>query len=276
MKQFPPIPPVEDAPELFESGHLWIQEHVDGATLRFRLRDSGAFEFGDRSRVFEPGEVPVSYRHAVRHVRERVDRAALREAVDDVESVVFVGVATHRRAVDYDWDRLPSVLGVEVWNDDEGRFLPPDAVEQAYDRLGLEPVNTVQKEVRAVDFDPESYDVPASAWDDGPAAGVVLRNKTGDRATLLRPEVRDADASVPVDATPGELAEEYVTRQRVEAVVAELEDEQRRVAVDTVTDRIVERLAREEHARLFGGDRTVDPAAFRSAVAERTSRLLDA
>lgn len=276
MKQFPPIPPAEDAPELFESGHLWIQEYVDGATLRFRLRESGLFEFGDADRTFETDEGPVSYRHAVRHVRERVDRAALREAVDDVESVVFVGVATHRHAVDYDWDRLPSVLGVDVWNAAEERFLPPDAVEQVYDRLGLDAVNTFDKEVRAVDFDPESYEVPASAWHDGPAAGVVVRNKTGDRAKLRHPEVREADESVPVDATAEQLAEEYVTRQRVESVARELEDDERRVTVESATDRIVERLAREEHARLFGGDRTVDPAAFRSAVAARTSRLLDA
>ena len=42
VKSYPPVPHVDSAPEGFlESGHLWVQELVDGAQLRFRLRESG-------------------------------------------------------------------------------------------------------------------------------------------------------------------------------------------------------------------------------------------
>jgi ATP-dependent RNA circularization protein (DNA/RNA ligase family) len=303
MKQFPSVPRVANAPpDLFDSGHLWIQEKVDGANFRFRLRESGMLEFGDRSRVYrDADEIPAPFTHAVRHVRGAFDREALRAARDDVASVVFFGEATYHHAIDYDWDRMPSFLGFDVWEGDggsaadgaaddrgaDGRFLPPDAVEQVYDQLGLDSVNAFQKEVRATDFDPESYEIPDSNWYDGPAEGVVLRNKTGQRAKLLHPDFRKVEKTVPVDApaedvetAAEELAREYATRRRIEKIVHELEDRELSVTFDAVYPRVVEDVIREEHKQLFHGDAgdaewAVAAAAFRSEIAAQTRRVLD-
>ncbi|MFC4548816.1 MULTISPECIES: RNA ligase family protein [Halorussus] len=277
MRRYPSIPPIEDAPpELLDGGHLWIQERVDGAALRFELRDSGLLRFGDRTRVFDADEIPDAYRHAVRHVRKRFDRRALRDAVGDVESVTFFGVATHRRAIDYDWDRLPSFLGTDVWSEEKAAFLPPDSVEGIYERLGLDPVNAVAKEVRAVDFDPDSYEIPESAWYDGPAKGVVLRNKTGERATLPNPAFEDSEDRGPVETSAEEFAEAYATDDRFRAVVRELEAEGRTPDFDAVFECTVERAFREEHDRLFDEAAAFDSRAFRSEIAARARRFLDA
>ncbi|NHN60985.1 MULTISPECIES: RNA ligase family protein [Halorussus] len=314
MKRYPETPRAADAPPgLFESGHLWLQELVDGAHLRFRLRESGMLEFGDRDRVYrdtaarsasssrtgsdDADEIPASYRHAVRHVRESFDREALRAAREDPSSVVFFGEATVRCGVDYDWDRTPSFLGFDVWDADAqgasssrtgsddadaGQFLPPDAVEQVFDRVGLDSVNVFAKEVRAADFDPEDYAIPDSAWYDGPAAGAVVRNKTGQRAVIPNLDVEEAavDETAPVDPSAEdaetraeELAERFVTRERVEAVADDLEARGRPATFDAVFERVFEAVAREEHRLLFGERASVDVGAFRSAVAARTQRL---
>ena len=293
MKQFPSIPRVENAPrDLFESGHLWIQEKMDGANFRFRLRESGMLQFGDRSRTYNADEIPEPYQHAVRHVRERLDREALRNSAENVESVVFFGEAMHEHAIDYDWARVPSFLGFDVWDSsddgDEGHFLPPDAVEQVYDRLGLQPVNAIQKEVRATDFAPDSYEIPESDWYDGPAEGVVLRNKTGLRAKLLHPDFREVDDTVPVDVPDEEaettkdaetvaelLARKYATRHRVEKIVHKLEDRGRPVTFDAVYERVVEDIVREEHKQLFHGERSIDVGTFRSEIAAQTWKFLE-
>jgi hypothetical protein len=286
MKQFPPVPRAEEAPaDLFDSGHLWIQERIDGLHVRFRLRDSGVLEFGGRERVYgtDTDGIPAPYHHAVRHVRERFDREALRDSAAEPSSVVFFGEAPVRRAIDYDWNRTPSFLGFDVWDSSEDRFLPPDSVERVYDRLGLQSVNTVRKEVRASDFDPDDYEVPDSAWYDGPAAGVVVRNKTGRRATIPNPDFEGADEATPegapdaesVDAPADELAEEYATRQRVEKTVRELEARERPVTFDAVYERVVEDIVREKHHRLFDEHSSVDASEFRSAVAARVQRFLE-
>lgn len=278
MKAYPPIPRVEDAPKgLFESGHLWLLEKVDGANLRFHLRESGVLRFGDRDRVYEdPDAIPQPYEHAVRHVRERLDREALRNAVDDVESVVFFGEATHRHAIEYDWDRLPSFLGFDVWDDRSGSFRPPGAVQGIFERLGLDPINAVERERNTRDFDPTSYSVPQSAWYDGPAEGVVIRNKRGGRAKLIHPEYREADEPVPVDASAEELARKHVTDRRFETLERTLEIRGEAVTFETLYDRAMVDVVREEHKRLSQGSSSVDMSAFRSAVAARTRAFLDA
>ena len=275
MKEFPSIPRVADAPDgLFESGHLWVLEKIDGAALRFQLRESGAIRFGDRNRVYDdPEAIPAPYEHAVRHVRERLDRGALRNAVDDVESVVFFGEATHRHTIEYDWDRLPSFLGFDIWSESEGSFRPPGAVHGIFERLGLEPVNAVERELHTRDFDPKSYAVPMSAWYDGPAEGVVIRNKRGGWAKLLHPDFREVHETTPVDAPAEELAESYATDRRFEKLAHEHDG--RDVTFETLYDRALMDIVREEHKRLYHGSSSVDFPAFRSAVAARTRAFLD-
>ncbi|WP_096388943.1 RNA ligase family protein [Halopenitus persicus] len=293
MHTYPSIPHVENAPAgLLEEGHLWLLEHVDGAQLRFQLRDSGAIRFGDRNRVYRnPAHIPAPYRHAVRHVRERLDRRALREAVANVEDVTVFGEATHRHAIDYDWERTPSFLGFDVRSGSDGEFLPPDAVERVLEALGLAPVHAVDREVRARDFDPDAYTVPQSAYYDGPAAGIVIRDKAGRRAVLPHPEFRgDAEPpfaaasesapesapeaeSVPPDADAA--AARYATRKRLERIASRLEKAERTVTVDALYDRVLEDIDREHHHRLHDGSRSIDMDDFRAAVAARTRRFLD-
>ncbi|MCQ4332682.1 hypothetical protein KM295_04080 [Natronomonas sp. F2-12] len=276
MKERPPLPRIEDAPqELLESGHLWLTELIDGATLRIQLRESGLLRFGDSERVYDdPDAIPLSYRRAVRHVRERLDRDRLRRAVDDVESVVLFGAATRYGTIEYDWDRLPPFLGVGVWAGDTGRFLPPDATERTFDRLGLDPINAVERELNTRDFDPDSYVVPDSAWYDGPAKGVVVRNKKGGRAKLLDPEFHEIEGPSPVEASAEKLAERYATDRRFETIATELRDRGDAVTFEVLHERALEDIAREEYGRLFHDGSSVDLPAFRSAVAERTGAFL--
>lgn len=276
MQDFPSIPRVENAPEeLFTEGHLWILEKVDGAGLRFQVRDSGLVRFGDRTTVYDdPAAVPDPYQHAVRHVRENLDREALRAAVDDVEAVVFFGEATHHHTIDYDWARTPSFLGFDVWAADRG-YLSPDAVEGIFERLGLQPVNAVERELPARDFDPERYTVPASAWYDGPAAGVVIRNKRGQRAKLLHPDFREGTETVTVDASAEELAARYATDRRFETVVESLEASGQQVTFDALYERVLEDIVREHHQTLYQGSESVDLQAFRSEVAALVRAFLD-
>ena len=256
MQSFPSLPSAAETPDLFESGHLWIQELVVGAPLRFRLEPSGQVTFAGRERRFE--DPPPSLRAAVRHVRERLDRAVLMAVARDPSEVVFYGVATRHEGVDYDWERLPPFLGTDVHAAERQGFLPPDVVERTFERVGLDPVDAVEKEVRATDFDPADYDLPASAWYDGPAAGVVIRNKTGGRAAI-RGDVRGDPGELQGD--PAELAEAVVTPARVRRVDGEDFDER--------LDRVLDAGYREEHARLP----EVDGRAFRSAVVERVREL---
>ena len=277
MKSYPSVPHVEDAPNaLLDGGHLWVLEKVDGAHLRFQLRESGHIRFGNRNREYtDPDDIPLSYRHAVRHVRERLDRHALRSAVENVERVVFFGEAMHRHGIEYDWERTPSFLGFEIWSADPGEFLSPDAVDQVFDRIGLHPVNAVERELPTRDFNPGPDTVPQSAWYDGPAEGVVIRNKRGGRAQLPHPDRPDRENSTPPEMSASEYAETLTTGRRFERIATRIAASGQAVTVERLYERVLEDVVREAHSQLFHGTADVDMAAFRDEIATRTRRFLD-
>jgi hypothetical protein len=274
VKQYPPIPAVDGASAPTFEGHLWLSELVGGSRLRFQLRDSGAIRFGGDPGVYPDDDaVPRQCRRAVRHVRERLDREALRSAVDDVTAHTFVGLATHRERIDYDWERLPPFLGLDVWSDDVDAFRPPDAAEAIFSHLGLESADPVAREVHSRDFDPNQYEMPESVWYDGPVAGVVIRDKRGTRARLRNSGIlTPSGESTNADASG--LADAIATDRRFDRVVARLSDTGREPTVDRLRDRVLEDAYREEHGRLFGGEGTVDEAALRSEVARRAGQFL--
>ncbi|WP_255195704.1 hypothetical protein [Halorarius litoreus] len=264
MEPFPATPGLDDAPaDLFETGHIWLQEFVVGAPLRFRVTDAG-LAFGDERREFEQWAEPAGYRFAVREVREQFDEDAFRSAVEVPDAYTFFGVATRHEGLDYDWARLPGFLGVDLHAPDKG-FRPPDVAEQAFERLGLAPVNAIAKELATRDFRPDRYAFPSSEWYDGPVAGVLVRNKRGGRAVIENAAV---EPTKPETLAPETLVEQYLTEGRIDRIATDLGDS---ASVDTVLDRLVDELVREHYASL--GD-SVDAGAVRSAAAESVARRL--
>ena len=315
MRRFPPLPDLDDpnAPDDLLEGHLWLLELIDGTGLRFSMDESGLLRFGGPEATYaDLDAAPLALRPAVRRVRSRFDREALRGAVTDPAAVTFLGVATHRRGTDYDWDRTPPFLGTDVWTGSDGgtdpepsdgAFRPPDAAAAIFEGVGLDPVNAVAREVNARDFDPDGYAVPASAWRDGRAAGVVVRNKRGGRGKIAREagddgddgddgdgfraegdDPTDAGTDDPTDAgtddptDPDDLAATHAGRERFERIVAALERRGEPATVDAVADRTVEAVARETRLRFGEGEADparVDPARFRASVVERARAFLD-
>ncbi|MFC7058861.1 RNA ligase family protein [Halovenus salina] len=268
MKTYPPIPDIENAPQgLFDGGHLWLLEKIDGGHLRFQLRESGRLRFGGRNRVYsDAADVPEHYQYAVRYIQEQFDRQALRDAVDDVETIVFFGEATYRQRIDYDWEQLPPFLGFDIWSASDESFLGPDTTEQVFERVGLDPVNAVERELPVRDFDSEAYTVPESAWYNGPAAGVVVRNKRGQRAQCRHPALEQNDPS-PSDLSAGELADVYATTERFERVAAGITNP----TFEQLYDRVLESIYRESHGQLS----QEEMSAFRDDLARRTRAFLE-
>ncbi len=313
MRTFPPLSDLlaSDSPDDVLRGHLWLLELVEGTGIRFRMDDSGLLRFGGPEGTYaDLDDAPLAVRPAIRRVRAGFDREALRASVDDPAAVVFFGVATHRRGIAYDWERLPPFLGTEVWTAEAtasseseasttpsappdapaGAFRPPDAAEAIFDGVGLDPINAVEREVNARDFAPESYSVPDSAWDDGPAAGVVVRNKRGGRGVITG-ERFGSEPTGDGDSSPAEQergsgdgagavdrsAARYATSDRLERAVESLERDGTAVTVGALAERVTEVVARETPARF--GDRhappNLDPDQFRSAAVDPARVFLE-
>jgi len=262
----PERPPLDAVAEEMD-GHYWVQELVAGEPLRFALGADGAIEFADGTApLADPPE--RSLRASVRHVRERLDRAAVREAAPDPAAVTFSGVGTRHDGVAYDFQRLPPFLLADVRGPD-GTLLPADEVAAVAERVGLEPVPTVRAEVRAAHEHPRDVGTPPSAYRDALAAGVVVREKGGVRGVRRNEAARGAPEPLPGE--PAAAAAVAVTTRRVRDEAERLADAGREPDVDDVFERVLEQVYRAEHGR-FPHD--LDHGAFRSAAAERVRALL--
>jgi hypothetical protein len=279
MQRYPVVPDVDEVdPSVFDGGHLWVQELVAGEPFRFQVQSSGALRVGTQTREFDASDAPLRFQDAVQYVRDELDGRALREAVADVESVTFVGVATVYDGVPYDWTRTPSVVTVDVHDATRDTFLAVDATEQALERFGLAPTPVVAKEVHVRDFDFDDPSMPASDYYDGPAAGLVVRKKTGERVAFPNPDLeRVVPREEPVPANAADAAARTVTSERLERAARTARDRDYGVTFDAVYDRVLATIYREEGDWLLDGDTGAgfDLGAFRNAVAERTSAFVD-
>jgi hypothetical protein len=279
VRDYPSVPSLADAPSDHLQGHVWIHEWLDGAAFRFAVASAGYLQFGDAGRAFD--EVPPELGYAGRFVEGAFDLGAYLDTVGDPTRYTFAGVATHRRSVDYDWDRLPAVVGTAIRDDREERWLPPDRVQQVFERLGPPPVTVVERE-RSVDQRPlAGYDLPASAWYDGPAAGVTFVDKRGHRARLVADAVPDEPPTVHVETDGADaLAERFVTDELVATRAAALRDGDEAVPFDPLFEAVLDRVTRANHGALFRGVTDtgaldLDWGSFRGRVAERVRRWLE-
>jgi uncharacterized membrane protein len=269
MHARPPLPSVAEAPEsLLASGHLWLREFVDGAPFRFSMADSGLLAFASGDRAVPADDPPLSLAPAVRAVRSSFDRDAFRDVVVDPAAVTFVGLAPRRQSVAYDWARTPPFLGTDVYDAGRDRFLPVDAADRVYDRLGLSAVNALAKELPVRDFHPDRYAFPVSAWYDGPVAGVVVRNRNGTRGLLRNPAAGTAPEA-PAEDVPAAV-ESLAPPERVRATADAVGPD---ADLSRVADRLAGSLAREAHADLQHVP-GYDPATVRSALAEHVRQVL--
>lgn len=274
----PPLAAVRD--DLLSSGHLWVREHAAGAPLRFAVDEAGLLRFGDDERTFDPRDEPLGYRFAARHVRTAFDRDGFRAAVAEPTAYTFLATATRYVGVPYDFDRLPPVLGVAVVGPD-GR-VPVDRATAAFDRLGLDALPAVGKEVRVRDFDPSGTAWPASAWYDGPAAGLVVDRRGGPWALYVREDDAPAGDPAPLDAAdPDAVAAALVDPERVAAAAgvagapADLPGALREAGVDVGSARAatVDAVLRRAWGRIAATD-GLAVRAVADAVDDRARRLI--
>jgi hypothetical protein len=274
VQNFPDTPPLSE--ETRFTGHLWIQELITGEPLRFEVLPSGLVRFGDEVRVFDADEEPLKYHRAAEHVRDNIDLEVLREALDDTGSVVFFGTATLYEGIGYDWSELPPFLGVDIWSDEKGTYLPPDASTRAYGSIGLSGLPAVEKEADARYTDVQGYrsgDLPESEFHKGPAAGVLVRDKSGVRAKVRR-AVNDDESPGADDKKPDEIAEIYVTDAEIDET-AELLGGENGATVEAVIERTLADTVRENYSALYrGGEPVVPEKRLRTEVAERIRRRL--
>ncbi|GGC49035.1 hypothetical protein [Haloferax sulfurifontis] len=108
-------------------------------------------------------------------------------------------------------------------------------------------MNTFQKEVSVRDFHPDCFEIPESAWYDGPAAGVVIENRGGGRALIQETRVNESAGHEPLNGEPTGVSHSLVTKPRVNRAIKAIETHGKTATTTEIHERVFEMIVREEY-----------------------------
>lgn len=287
MERYPKVryPGEEETRGLFDAGEVYIQEKLDGSNFRFTLHE-GEFRFGSRNTEGDQ-LARDQFAAAIEFIKSTVDIETLKQHQADLGDLVYFGEAMNPHTISYDWDETPEFLGFDVWSVDDEVFLECDhAWELFVDDLGL-PYAPIVDIVPASEWDEYDFEVPESAFYDGPAEGVVFKNHTtATYGKFVRDEFKEKSkqkfgASSKKDLTDTNLlVEEYVPPARVRSVAHQLIDDGewsdlRMEMMEDLPLEVIRDMVDEEGSEIFIGEsKTVDLGEFRSSVSSRCAGVL--
>ncbi|MFB9824190.1 hypothetical protein [Halobaculum roseum] len=275
-----PVPPRlrSVGSEFLEAGHLWLYEYPDGTPFEARLdannRLQVAFAVGEHSgqphRWVDADEVPPVFGFAVRALVSRLDRGAVRRAVDDPTTVTLRCLAVHRRHRGYDWSRAPPVVGVDVTA--PGSELLPHELERVFAEFGVPTLPTLDTEVHVRDIDSRGDTPPETRWGEGTAYGVLYRKKGGGLARTVASEYAgDPPEAEPIRSAVDEYAATVASAEVLTSLIGERDSP---ASVSVVTDAVLDRTLRAEFRRLTHSETPFDIEDLRSALARRVAAFV--
>lgn len=266
----------EDRPAGFlDGGHFWLREFVTGGVFAVRMDASGLLTMFGPTGEFEP-DGPWPYRRAITAVRTHLDRDRLRNAVASVDAYTFYVLAPLSMGLDYEWESMPPVFGLEIWDGTADAVTPVDVTERVFDEIGLWSIPTVEREVHARDLSTGTDSIPPSSLGSATAAGIVLRKKRGAAVSIRRSEFEAVSRVPPEPAgTPSQLAswlEKTLTPDSVEGLLGDRERSLESWALEELAEAVAAEVARR-HFDTVGQVALSKPDQFHSAVTDRLVSL---
>jgi len=298
MQRYPSLNYPAEVDGLGAGDTVYVQEKLDGANFRFMLRDHLDEEYEpDRKLVF--GSRNVVWKHevdvanafsdhtetgegALEYIRDTINVGMMRMFDSENDGIVVYGEAMHPHTLEYQWTEVPRVVIYDMWKMGEQTFVHPYALKAKCRSLGLAWSPYVD-EVPTDHYGEVS--VPQSAYRDGKAEGVVLKNpSTGARAKIVTDEFKEkhdgpspslsnvTDTDVVVDT--------YVTSARIEKQAHKLVDEgqwdelQMEMMADLPEAVVRDAMDEEAGSIVMENNYEIDTRELRSKASTKCARVL--
>lgn len=268
---------------LFDTdGKLVIQEKMDGANFRFHIDVDGEYTFGSRNVSYEnvrDEDIPKDFRPTIEYVRNTINDSQLETSVEQFGALTIFGESMHPHTIAYDWDAVPRFLGFDVYKHDGEEWMEPQTASDVIRLCGLQSCPQIDLVRDVAAFDVEEYLPPQSAYRDGEAEGIVVRNThTNVRAKYVTDqfaekhgEVNSGEYEETTTSDAERMANRYTgdNNQRIRKTVHKLVDEGHTMEMplmEQLGPRVIEDIAIEEADEFICENWTVDFHEFRKCI----------
>ena len=160
-------------------GVLLIEEKVDGANYRVMLNDEGKWVFGSRNCTLgkEGDKIGGNFERAVKWFLENVSRDKMVELERKFGKLILCLENCVKHTIDYDWSKIPPVLGYDVWSIRDERFLNQHDKTEVLTSLNIPSVPYITSGVWGKDIlDNNLKNIPKSMFREGVAEGITIKN----------------------------------------------------------------------------------------------------
>lgn len=146
------------------------EEKIDGANFRFYVRDNKLI-LGSHTQ--ELAEVPDKFwKRGVEYTKEKFDGRNLQ----NYDGYIFYAEMCVKHSVDYDWDKIPPILGFDIMYAETGQFMDWKEAKRIYESLGITFVPVIQECKVSELGELSEKRIPKSAYSATQAEGVVIKN----------------------------------------------------------------------------------------------------
>jgi len=272
---------------------LIFKEKFDGSNLRFTVED-GELKFGSKNVEYQTeDDIDPRFEDAINTVKSNVDPSDLEEHLTYFcENMV-------KHTLEYNWEQLPQVIGFDIYNHEEDRYLPTKQAYEEFIRLGIYTAPVVDRKT-VEDFEPQEYEVPDSNFRDGKMEGVVIINTTQDednrsgfstRAKYVTEEFKEkhkksTGARQSVEAIKGheKIVSKYCTDARIRKHISKMRDAGRDLGKELMGNkddsaglpvRVATDILEEEASEIVRRNDEMNWKNYRSLVADRCLRVIE-
>jgi len=259
------------------NSRVYVEEKIDGANFRFGWI-GGVFRFGSRNvELTKAGDsIPKNFRKAVEFVQSIKDK--LRPCY------IYFAEATIPHTIQYDWSKMPYILGFDIWDCEQHRFVDYDLKVKMFEEADIQPVPLIkvlnskpsQEELKQI--------IPMSQFYDGTAEGVVFKNYRDQViAKLVSKKFKEVNRSIfgkhkkEIKDETEKFVEYAFSPQRIEKKIYELRDEGYELSMKMMQEliyRLVEDAFTEEWRYLFFKFDTVSFKRARKMLSKRAQNIL--
>jgi hypothetical protein len=255
-----------------------IEEKIDGANFRFMVKD-GEFIFGSRTQeLTKDRQEQKNWKQCCDYIRETV------KPLKEYEGFIFYGELCRRHTIGYNFEKMPPVLGFDIYNTYTGKYIPFDAAKNMFAELGIEfvPIIKVIKAGSIAEVTDE--DVPQSQYYEGKAEGIVFKNYNEQIfAKHVREEFKE-DNKKAFGGTPkyeetdsGKIMARYCTNARIEKCIYKLEDDGNDIAMELMKylpKLVYEDIVEEEWRTILLSQYKIDCKRMKRIVCKRCAAVL--
>ena len=169
-----------------------IQEKIDGANFRFIITEEGII-FGSRGRILEEEDKQNNFwKRCVEFIKEKTKNNKLYK-----NKYIFYGECCVRHTIGYDWEKIPSFLGFDIYDIEKEEFVHYPECKEMYEKLNLPFVPIIdEKKAKEITKLDEKL-IPKSQYYEGTAEGIVLKNyKKQLFAKIVKEEFKEKNKEV--------------------------------------------------------------------------------